>query len=144
MTRRQAFVFQYPLMNTVMSACMALAGLIVNVGVVTWQSYLVTFLQSLVICNVCNFVFQLPRFGQWLMLKLSGNQPDSLAFRVWGGIVNPTLNSLCMNTFMTLLAVGFTPAYIPAWLHGFLPLELVSLVVSFFAMPLCRKIAMKF
>ena len=144
MSRKQEFIFQYLLMNTIMCLFMALAGLLVNVGTVTWKLYLITLLQSLVICNLTNVLFRLPKVGLWLMMRLSGNRPESRAFRVWGAIVNPTLNSLCMNTFMTLLNVGLQPAFFPAWLHGFPALEVVSLVVSFFAAPVSRKIAMKY
>ena len=144
MSRKQEFIFHYLLMNTVMCVFMALAGLLVNVGTITWKLYSITLLQSLVICNLTNVVFRLPKLGRWLMMRLSGGRPESRAFQVWGAIINPTLNSFCMTTFMTLLNVGFRPVYFAAWLHGFPALEVVSLVVSFFAAPVSRKIAMKF
>ena len=44
---------------------------------------------------------------------------------------------------MTLINVGFTPAFFPAWLRGFPVLEIVAIAVSFVVAPLAMKIAMK-
>ena len=48
-----------------------------------------------------------------------------------------------MNTFMTLINVGFKPEYFFAWLGGFPVFEIVALAVSFVIAPIAMKIAMK-
>ena len=134
MTKKQNLIFVYFFMNTIMCICMALAGLLVNVGFVTLPMYLITFLESLVICNLTTFFFRTPDLGFFLSSKLAGG-PEKKSFPIWASIVNGTLNSIYMNTFMTLINVGFRPEYFPAWGHSFPIMELVSVVVSLIASP---------
>lgn len=140
MTNKQRFIFNYLLMNTIMCIFMALAGLLVNVGYLTLPMYWMTLLQSLVICNLCTFLFRIPAMGERISLFLCGGDPSRKAFPIWMNVVNPTLNSFFMNTFMTLLNVGFRPEYFPAWLHSFPIMELVAVAVSFVAAPIAQKI----
>ena len=143
MTKKQNLVFVYLFMNTIMCLCMALAGLLVNVGFVTLPMYLITLLQSLIICNLTTFLFRTPQLGFFLSSKLSGG-PEKKSFSFWNGVVNATLNSIYMNTFMTLLNVGFRPEYFPAWAHSFPIMELVSVIVSLVTAPLAMKIVKKY
>ncbi len=143
MTKRQDRIFVYFFMNTIMCLCMALAGLLVNVGFVTLPMYLITLLQSLIICNLTTFLFRTPQLGFFLSSKLSGG-PEKKSFSFWNGVVNATLNSIYMNTFMTLLNVGFRPEYFPAWAHSFPIMELVSLIVSLVAAPPAMKFVKKY
>ena len=75
-------------------------------------------------------------------MALSGRKTGSMAFTIWNGLFNATLNTVFMNTFMTLINVGATPAYFPAWLHGFPALEVVAVAVSFVVAPIAMKIVM--
>ena len=143
MTKKQQAIFIYPLMNTLMSICMSITGLLVNAGFLTLPMFAVTFGESLVICNLCNLVFRLPKLGVMGAMALSGGKPESRAFGVWCDILNPTLNTLCMNTFMTLINVGFRPEYVSAWLHSFPIMELVAVAVSFLTSSWLRKLACK-
>ncbi len=143
MTKRQDRIFVYFFMNTIMCLCMALAGLLVNVGFVTLPMYLITLLQSLIICNLTTFLFRTPQLGFFLSSKLSGG-PEKKSFSFWNGVVNATLNSIYMNTFMTLLNVGFRPEYFPAWAHSFPIMELVSVIVSLVAAPPAMKFVKKY
>ena len=143
MTRKQDRIFVYLFMNTIMCLCMALAGLLVNVGFVTLPMYLVTLLQSLIICNLTTLLFRTPQLGAFLSAKISGG-PQKKSFSIWNGIVNATLNSLYMNTFMTLISVGFRPAYFAAWAHSFPIMELVSVAVSLAAAPPAMKLVKKY
>ncbi len=143
MNKKQNFIFTYVLMNTIMCICMALAALLVNVGFLTLPMFAVTLLEALVICNICTIVLRIPGLSFKGAMALSKGQPGSKSFVVWNGLYNATLNTICMNTFMTLINVGFTPAYFPAWLHGFPILEVVAIVVSFAVAPVAMKIAMK-
>ena len=63
-----------------------------------------------------------------------------MAFTIWNGLFNATLNTVFMNTIMTLINVGITPAYFPAWLHGFPALEVVAVAVSFVVAPIGMRI----
>ena len=143
MTKKQSFIFTYLLMNTIMCICMATAALLVNVGFITLPMFLVTLLEALAICNICTLVLRIPTLSFKGAMALSKGNPGSKAFTIWNGLFNATLNTICMNTFMTLINVGFKPAYFPAWLHGFPVLEIVAIVVSFAVAPLAMKIAMK-
>lgn len=143
MTQKQEHIFVYLFMNTIMCLCMALAGLLVNAGFVTLPMYLVTLLESLIICNLTTFLFRTPQLGFFLSSKLSGS-PERKSFSFWNGVVNATLNSIYMNTFMTLINVGFRPEYFPAWAHSFPIMELVSVVVSLVAAPFATRIVKKY
>lgn len=143
MTKKQQIIFVYPLMNTLMSFCMSITGLLVNVGFLTFPMFAQTFLRSLVICNLSNLILRLPRLGFLGAMALSGGRPDSRAFGIWSDILNPTLNTLCMNTFMTLLNVGFRSEFFGAWIHGFPIMELVAVAVSFLTSGALRKLAVK-
>ena len=142
MSKRQSVIFTYGIMNTVMCIFMAATALIVNVGPanITPPMYLVTLVQALVICNLSTLIFRIPGLSFRAAMALSGRKPGSAAFTIWNGLFNATLNTVCMNTFMTLINVGFTPAYFPAWLHGFPALEVVAVVVSFVVAPIATKI----
>lgn len=141
MTKKQHIIFTYLLMNTIMCACMALAALLVNVGSITLSLYLRTLLESLLICNLSTVVFRIPALADKTAATLSGHKRDSKAFGIWNGVANATLNTLFMNTLMTLLNVGFHAAFFKAWLHSFPALELVSVLVSLAAAPYAMKIA---
>lgn len=143
MTPKQNRIFVFVFMNTIMCLAMALAGLLVNVGFVTLPMYLVTLLESLVICNLTTILFRTPELGFFLSSKLSGG-PEKKSFSFWNGVVNATLNTLYMNTFMTLLNVGFRPGYFAAWSHAFPIMELVSVIVSLVAAPPAMKIVKKY
>lgn len=143
MNKKQNFIFVFLLMNTVMCICMAITALLVNVGFLTPPMLAVTLLEALLICNLCTVIFRIPALSFKGAMALSKGQPGSKAFTVWNGLLNATLNTFFMNTFMTLINVGFKPAYFPAWLHGFPALELVAVVVSFAVAPIAMKIAMK-
>lgn len=140
MNKKQSIIFTYGLMNTIMCVCMAITALLVNVGFITVPMFLVTLLEALVICNLCTLIFRTPKLCMAGAMKLSGGKPGSKAFTIWNGLLNATLNTIFMNTFMTLINVGFTPAYFPAWLHGFPALELVAVVVSFIVAPIAMKL----
>ena len=142
MTRKQNLIFVYCFMNTIMSLCMALAGLLVNAGFVTLPMYLIAAVESLAICNITTLLFRTPDLGFFLSAKLSGG-PETKSFPFWNGIVNAVLNSFYMNTFMTLINVGFRPEYFPAWAHGFPILTLVSITVSLIAAPPSMKFVKK-
>ena len=73
-------------------------------------------------------------------MAASKGRPGSPAFTAVNGLMNATLNTFFMNTFMTLINVGFQPAYFPAWLHGFPVLEVVAVAVSFVAAPIGMKL----
>ena len=120
MSKKQNAVFTYGIMNTVMCVCMAATALIVNVGPanIVPPMYLVTLVQALVICNLCTLIFRIPGISFRAAMALSGRKPGSMAFTIWNGLFNATLNTVFMNTIMTLINVGITPAYFPAWLHG--------------------------
>lgn len=143
MTRKQNFVFVYVLMNTIMCVCMSAAGLLVNAGFITLPMYAVTLAESLVICNVCSVVFRIPRMGDRITAVIARGGPETKAFGIWAAVVNGTLNSFFMNTFMTLINVGFRAEYFGAWAHSFPIMELVSVVVSILASPVAMKIAGK-
>ena len=140
MNRKQNLVFTFGLMNTIMCICMAITALLVNVGFITVPMFLITLLEALVICNLCTLIFRIPQVSAKGAMALSGGKPGSKAFIIWNGLINATLNTFFMNTFMTLINVGFTPAYFPAWLHGFPALELVAVVVSFIVAPIAMKL----
>ena len=140
MNKKQSIIFTYGLMNTIMCVCMVITALLVNVGFITVPMFLVTLLEALVICNLCTLIFRTPKLCMAGAMKLSGGKPGSKAFTIWNGLLNATLNTIFMNTFMTLINVGFTPAYFPAWLHGFPALELVAVVVSFIVAPIAMKL----
>ncbi len=142
MSKKQSAIFTYGIMNTVMCVCMAATALIVNVGLanIVVPMYLVTLVQALVICNLCTLIFRIPGLSFRAAMALSGGKPGSPAFTVWNGLFNATLNTVFMNTFMTLINVGFTPAYFPAWIHGFPALEVVAVVVSFVIAPIGMRI----
>lgn len=142
MNKKQNFIFTYLLMNTIMCVCMALTALLVNVGFLTLPMFAVTLLEALVICNLCTLVLRIPALSFKGAMALSKGRPGSPAFTVLNGLFNATLNTICMNTFMTLINVGFTPAFFPAWLHGFPALELVAIIVSFAVAPIAMKLAM--
>ena len=143
MTKKQSILFIYGLMNTAMCICMAAAALIVNVGFLTLPMYAVTLVQALIISNLCTFIFRLPGLSMRAAMRLSRGRPDSKVFSLWNGLFNATLNTLFLNTFMTLINVGAGPAYFPAWLHGFPALEVVAVVVSLVLAPFAMKLAMK-
>ena len=144
MSKKQNAVFTYGIMNTVMCVCMAATALIVNVGPanIVPPMYLVTLVQALVICNLCTLIFRIPGISFRAAMALSGRKPGSMAFTIWNGLFNATLNTVFMNTIMTLINVGATPAYFPAWLHGFPALEVVAVAVSFVVAPIAMKIVM--
>lgn len=144
MSKKQNAVFTYGIMNTVMCVCMAATALIVNVGPanIVPPMYLVTLVQALVICNLCTLIFRIPGISFRAAMALSGRETGSMAFTIWNGLFNATLNTVFMNTFMTLINVGATPAYFPAWLHGFPALEVVAVAVSFVVAPIAMKIVM--
>lgn len=142
MTKKQNIVFVYGFMNTIMSASMSCAALLVNVGYLTWPMYLRSFLQALVICNACAVVFRVPWLGEKITMLII-RDPSRKAFGTWSAIVNATLNTFFMTTFMTLVNVGFRMEYFAAWVHGIHILELVSVVVSLVASPIAMKIVMK-
>lgn len=141
MTKRQERIFVFAFMNTIMSVCMSVTGLIVNGAPLTLPVFGVTLAQSLVICNACNLVFRIPAVCNRLSMALSGGDPGSKAFAVWNPILNATANTLCMNTFMTLINVGPNAAYFPAWLSGLPIFEAVSIAVGLIAAPLSMKAA---
>lgn len=60
MTKKQSIIFTYGLMNTAMCLCMATTALIVNVGFLTLPMFVVTFVQALIICNLCTLIFRIP------------------------------------------------------------------------------------
>lgn len=142
MTKKQNAVFTYGIMNTVMCICMATAALLVNVGApnITAPMFLVTLVEALVICNVCTLLFRTPVVSLKTAMAASKHRPGSPAFVIVNGLMNATLNTIFMNTFMTLINVGFRPAFFPAWLHGFPVLEIVAVVVSFIVAPIAMKI----
>ena len=142
LTRKQNIIFVYGLMNTAMCICMAATALIVNVGFLTLPMFVVTFVQALIICNLCTLIFRIPRLSSRVALVLSGGKPDSRAFSIWNGLLNATLNTFFMNTFMTLINVGASPAYFPAWIHGFPALEVVAVAVSLVLAPFAVKLVM--
>lgn len=142
MTRKQNIIFVYGLMNTAMCICMAATALIVNVGFLTLPMFIVTLAQALIICNLCTLIFRIPGLSSRVALVLSGGKPDSRAFSIWNGLLNATLNTFFMNTFMTLINVGASPAYFPAWLHGFPALEVVAVAVSLVLAPFAAKLAL--
>ena len=144
MSKKQNIIFTYVLMNTIMCICMALAALLVNVGFLTLPMFAVTLLQALVICNICTFVLRIPGVSFKGAMALSKGRSDSKSFVIWNGLLNATINTVCMNTFMTLINVGFQSAFFPAWLHCFPVLEVVAVVVSFAAAPVAMKITMSF
>ena len=143
MTKKQNMIFTFGIMNTIMSVAMSIAALLINVGFITIPMFVVTLAEALIICNLCTVIFRIPQISVKGSMALAKGNPESKAFIIWNGIFNATLNTICMNTFMTLINVGFTPAYFPAWLHGFPGLEIVAVVVSFIAAPIGRKIVMK-
>ena len=143
MNRKQNVIFTYLLMNTIMCICMALTALLVNVGFLTLPMFAVTLLEALVICNLCTLILRIPTLSFKGAMALSKGRPGSPAFTVWNGLFNATLNTICMNTFMTLINLGFSPAFFPAWLHGFPALEAVAVAVSFIVAPIAMKIAIK-
>ena len=142
MSKKQSAVFTYGIMNTVMCVCMAATALIVNVGPanIVPPMYLVTLVQALVICNLCTLIFRIPGISFRAAMALSGRKPGSMAFTIWNGLFNATLNTVFMNSIMTLINVGITPAYFPAWLHGFPALEVVAVAVSFVVAPIGMRI----
>lgn len=142
MTKKQSAIFTYGIMNTVMCVCMAATALIVNVGAgnITPPMYVVTLIQALVICNLCTLIFRIPGISMRTAMAASKGRPGSPAFTAVNGLMNATLNTFFMNTFMTLINVGFQPAYFPAWLHGFPVLEVVAVAVSFVAAPIGMKL----
>lgn len=105
--------------------------------------FAVSFFEALVICNICTLVLRIPGLSFKGAMALSKGQPGSKAFVIWNGLFNATLNTICMNTFMTLINVGFQSAFFPAWLNGFPVLEIVAVVVSFVVAPVAMRIAMK-
>ena len=142
MTKKQNRIFVFGFMNTIMSATMSCAALLVNVGFFTLPMYLKTFLQALIICNGCAIVFRVPLLGE----KITGlivKDPTRPAFGRWSAAVNGTLNTFFMTTFMTLINVGFRIEYFAAWVHGIHILELVSVAVSLMASPIAMKIVQK-
>lgn len=140
MNRKQNLIFTFGLMIPIMCVCMATTALLVNVGFLTVPMFLITLLEALVICYLCTLIFRIPQVSEKAAMALSGGKPGSKAFIIWNGLLNATLNTFFMNTFMTLINVGFTPAYFPAWLHGFPALELVAVVVSFVVSPIALKL----
>lgn len=142
MNKKQSVIFTYAFMNTIMCIAMSITALLVNVGFLTVPMFLVTLAEALVICNVCTLIFRIPTLSFKGAMALSGGNPGSRAFTIWNGLLNATLNTFFMNTFMTLINVGFKPVYFPAWLHGFPFLEIVAVVVSFIAAPIGMKLVM--
>ena len=142
MSKKQNAVFTYGIMNTVMCVCMAATALIVNVGPanIVPPMYLVTLVQALVICNLCTLIFRIPGISFRAAMALSGRKPGSMAFTIWNGLFNATLNTVFMTTTMTLINVAIPPAYFPAWLHGFPALEVVAVAVSFVVAPIGMRI----
>ncbi len=140
MTKKQNIIFVYGFMNTIMSATMSCAALLVNAGFLTGPMYLKSFLQALIICNACAIVFRVPWLGEKITLWITRGNHESLAFGRWSAVVNGTLNTFFMTTFMTLLNVGFRMEYFAAWKNGILILELVSVVVSLLASPIAMGI----
>lgn len=140
MNKKQSAIFTYAFMNTIMCIFMSITALLVNVGFMTVPMFLVTFVEALVICNICTLIFRIPTLSFKGAMALSGGNPGSRAFTICNGILNATLNTFFMNTFMTLINVGFKPVYFPAWLHGFPFLEIVAVVVSFIAAPIGMKL----
>ena len=143
MNKKQSLIFTYVLMNTIMCIFMVIAALLVNVGFITLPMFAVTLVEALLICNISTLIIRTPKVSEKAAMALSKGRPGSKAFIFWNGLFNATINTICMNTFMTLINVGFTPAYFPAWLHGFPVLEVVAIVVSFAVAPVAMKIAMK-
>lgn len=144
MSKKQNLVFVFAFMNTTMCLCMSIAGLLVNAGFITLPMFLVTFGESLVICNVCAVVLRIPQQGEWISKKLCGGRVESRWFGLfWMPVVNGTLNSFWMTTFMTLINVGFCREYFAAWAHGAPVMELVSVIVSLVTSPPLMKLAQK-
>ena len=135
MTKKQNIIFVFGFMNTIMSAAMSCAALLVNVGFLTGALYLKTFLLALVICNACAIVFRVPWLGEKITLFITRGRHEGRRFGFWSAIVNGTLNTFFMTTFMTLVNVGFRAEYFAAWANGIWLLELVSLAVSLAASP---------
>jgi len=142
MTKKQELIFVYVFMNTIMCICMTVAGLLVNAGFITLPMFAITLLESLVICNLTTLLFRTPRLGSFLASKISGG-PEKKSFGFWNGFVNASLNSIYMNTFMTLLNVGFRVEFFFAWAHSFLIMWLVSEVVSIVSSPIAIRIVKK-
>lgn len=140
MTKKQNIIFVYGFMNTIMSATMSCAALLVNAGFLTGPMYLKSFLQAILICNACAIVFRVPRLGEKITLLITRGNYESRAFGTWSAIVNGTLNTFFMTTFMTLVNVGFRVEYFAAWANGILILELVSVAVSLIASPIAMAI----
>lgn len=139
MTRKQQNVFTYLIMNTIMCTCMSMTALLVSGAHFTIRLYGTTLLQSLVICNLCTLLFRVPLLAETFALRASGYERESRKFVFCSGIANATINTFFMNTFMTLLNVGFCPAFFGAWLRAFPALEIVSVVVAFTASPIAAK-----
>lgn len=142
MTKKQAVIFNYLFMNTLMCICMTLASLLVNVGFLTLPMYFSALLQALVVNNICTFVFRIPKLGELISLAIM-KSPERRGFGPVTGCVFATLNTLFMTTFMTLLNVGPNAAYFPAWGLGFVAMEPVSVLVSLVAAEPLKKLAMK-
>lgn len=142
MSKKQSVIFTYGIMNTVMCICMATTALIVNVGLanIVPPMFLVTLVQALIICNLCTLIFRIPGLSFRAAMALSGGKPGSGVFNICNGVCNATLNTIFMNTFMTLINVGPVPAYPAAWLHGFPALEVVAVVVSLIVAPIGMKL----
>ncbi len=143
MTKKQSLIFNHAFMNTLQCLCMTLASLLVNVGHFTAAMYLSALLQALVVNNLCTLVFRIPKLGEAICLALM-KDPARKGFPICSGIVFATLNTFFMTTFMTLLNVGATAAYFPAWLSGFATMEPVAIVTSLLAAEPLRRLAMKF
>lgn len=142
MSKKQSVIFTYGIMNTVMCICMATTALIVNVGLanIIPPMFFVTLVQALIICNLCTLIFRIPGLSFRAAMALSGGKPGSGVFNICNGVCNATLNTIFMNTFMTLINVGPVPAYLAAWLHGFPALEVVAVVVSLIVAPIGMKL----
>lgn len=144
MSNRQRNILTYVFMNTIMCICTAATALLVNVGTLTLPMYVVTLLEALIICNLCTLIFRIPSLSIRAAMALGRGDPSSKAVTALNGLFNATLNNFFMNTFMTLINVGFRSAYFPAWLHGFPVLELVAVIVSFVVAPIASKIVLTY
>jgi hypothetical protein len=129
-------------MNTVMCVFMALTALLVNVGYITPVMFLVTFLEAMIICNLATVIFRIPKFSAIVAMKLAKGKIDSKVFKIFNGLLQATINTLILNTCMTLINVGFAPIYWLAWLRGFPALEIVAIAASFAFTPIAVKFAL--
>lgn len=135
------------IVNIPMSIAMSLCGLIFSghASELLSPALPMSILVSFVLACIVMAIIPLPRLAMGFP-RVFGLDPESLIGRLVGNIptnlIFVVLVGLCMD-FLNVQVLGGAPfpAFIFAFLHTFIPMFVVCYIITFFIIPIARRIA---